>query len=175
MVMTAPPLPFLPPALHGKLVFMGMMAYAGGLDDANRALAPFRALATPLADLVGPTTYSSMFVPEDPSRPAVSIRSRFIDRVGVAEAAVMLEHLDRCDAPMKMAQIRVLGGAAARVPAEATAFAHRQSRILVAFLSMYPETPRHHRRTGPLGEQRHHRHAPERYRRLCELPRRPGR
>jgi hypothetical protein len=38
---------------------------------------------------------------------------------------------------MKMAQIRVMGGAFARVPAEATAFAHRDARVLVAFLAMY--------------------------------------
>jgi hypothetical protein len=33
----------------------------------------------------------------------------------------------------------VLGGAAARVPAGATAFAHRQSRILTTFLALYDD------------------------------------
>ena len=35
--------------------------------------------------------------------------------------------MEACDAPMKMAQIRVLGGAFSRVPADATAFAHRDA------------------------------------------------
>ncbi len=35
-----------------------------------------------------------------------------------------------------MVQIRVLGGAAARVPVEATAYAHRKCRILAAFMAM---------------------------------------
>ena len=38
---------------------------------------------------------------------------------------------------MRVAQIRVLGGAMARVPAEATAFAHRSSRIMVNVAAFY--------------------------------------
>jgi FAD/FMN-containing dehydrogenase len=38
---------------------------------------------------------------------------------------------------MAVAQIRVLGGAMARVPAEATAFAHRGSRIMVNVAALY--------------------------------------
>ena len=139
-VMPAPPLPFLPPALHGKTILMGMMAYAGGAEAAQRALAPFRALATPLADLVGPAPFSSMYIPEDPSlRLSVTCRSLFTAGIDTAQASEILAHLDRTDAPMKVAQVRVLGGATARVPAEATAYAHRKSRVLVGFLAMYPD------------------------------------
>jgi hypothetical protein len=38
---------------------------------------------------------------------------------------------------MRVAQLRVLGGAMARVPADATAFAHRASRIMVNVASFY--------------------------------------
>ena len=38
---------------------------------------------------------------------------------------------------MRLAQLRVLGGAMARVPADATAFAHRQSRIMVNVAAFY--------------------------------------
>src|SRR5215212_9330417 len=53
-VMVAPPMPFLPAEAHGKLVIMAMLVYAGEVDEGERAIAPFRALATPLADTVGP-------------------------------------------------------------------------------------------------------------------------
>jgi FAD/FMN-containing dehydrogenase len=42
---------------------------------------------------------------------------------------------------MKMAQIRVLGGAFGRVPSNATAFGHRDAKIMVAFPSMYGGGP----------------------------------
>ncbi len=41
------------------------------------------------------------------------------------------------DAAVRVAQLRVLGGAMARVPVEATAFAHRQLRIMVNLAAFY--------------------------------------
>jgi FAD/FMN-containing dehydrogenase len=38
---------------------------------------------------------------------------------------------------MRVAQLRVLGGAMARVPVDATAFAHRASRIMVNVAAFY--------------------------------------
>jgi FAD/FMN-containing dehydrogenase len=49
----------------------------------------------------------------------------------------MLEHLETSDAPMCSAQIRVLGGAMARMPVEATAFAHRQRPFMVNVAVIY--------------------------------------
>lgn len=137
MMMTAPPLPFLPPEVHGKLIFMCLMAYAGPAEDAQRALAPFRALATPLADLVGEAPFSSMYIPEDPNMvPAVTMSTMFADHVDRDDAARMIDLINAHDAPVRAAQIRVLGGAMARVPAEATAFAHRNARIMLSFMAM---------------------------------------
>ena len=146
-VMTAPPLPFLPPELHGQVVYMCMMAYAGAPDDAARVLAPFRALATPHADLVRPGRYSSMYMPEPPGpRPAFSVRMRFLDHFGVDEAAVLIRQVERSDAPFRFGEIRVLGGAFGRVPEGATAFAHRQAAVMTAFVaaSETAETARRH-------------------------------
>ena len=47
---------------------------------------------------------------------------------------------------MSVAQLRVLGGAMARVPVEATAFAHRKRSIMAAAAAIYenpPNTPQH--------------------------------
>lgn len=137
MAMPAPPMPFLPPEIVGQTVLIGMMAYAGPVAEAQAALAPFRALATPIADLVGPGPYSMMYLPEDPSfKPTLSVRTLFKNGIDVGEAARILQHLHACDAPMRMAQLRVLGGAAARVSADATAYAHRDAEMLMGFLAM---------------------------------------
>ncbi|CAN7695082.1 FAD-binding oxidoreductase [Devosia sp. Root413D1] len=139
MVMPIPPVPFVPAEFHGRLALIGMMAFSGTPDAATQALAPFRAIATPIADLVGPAPYSAMYAMDPPPemRPAVSCRSRFVDRFSVEAAAKMLAALEACPSPMKMGQIRVLGGAYSRVATDATAFAHRQGKIMVAFLAMY--------------------------------------
>jgi FAD/FMN-containing dehydrogenase len=137
-VMPAPPMPMVPPELHGQLVIMAMLVWAGPVEDGQAAVAPFRALATPLADLVAPMPYPGIYPPEDEAfHPTAIGHTMFVDTVDRQVAETILEHLRSSDAPMRVAQLRVLGGAMARVPADATAFAHRGSKIMVNVASFY--------------------------------------
>jgi hypothetical protein len=131
-VMPAPPMPFVPAEQHGKLVIFGMLCYAGAVEAGERAVAPFRALATPIVDMVKPGRYPEMYPPEDESyHPIGPSRTMFMDSVDRGVADKIVEHLGATDAMLRVAQLRVLGGAMARVPVDATAFAHRRSRIMV--------------------------------------------
>jgi FAD/FMN-containing dehydrogenase len=150
-VMPCPPLPFVPEPEHGKLVVFALMAFAGDNDAGRRALEPFRSLATPLADLLRPIPYPEMYPPDNPDyHPVAAGRTMFLDRIDRDVAALIIErleeHMRTTNATMAVAQLRVLGGAMARVPADATAFAHRSSRILVnlaALVSDLAELPPH--------------------------------
>ncbi|MEH1122956.1 FAD-binding oxidoreductase [Micromonospora sp. CPCC 206061] len=131
-VMPAPPMPFVPEEMHGQLIIMGLLCYAGDAEAGERAIAPFRALATPIADMVRPIRYPEMYPPEEGEyHPTAVGRSLFVDTVGLDRAETIVEWLRASDAPMRVAQLRVLGGAMARVAADETAFAHRASRIMV--------------------------------------------
>ena len=137
-VMPCPPMPFVPEEHHGRLVNMALMAYAGDPHAGERALAPFRALASPIVDMVHPMPYPEIYPPEDPDyHPTAVSRTLFVDRVDRDVAALIVERLNASDASLRVAQLRVLGGALARVPADATAFAHRSSRIMVNVAAFY--------------------------------------
>ena len=137
-VMPAPPLPFLPAEVHGRLVIFAMMAFAGDEQSAERAIAPFRSLATPIADMVKPGPYVGMYPPEDPNyRPTAVARTMFVDSVDGPTAETIFEYLAKSDAAMRVAQLRVLGGALARVSADATAYAHRSRPMLVNVAAFY--------------------------------------
>jgi FAD/FMN-containing dehydrogenase len=137
-VMTAPPMPFLPQEYHGKPIIMGMIVYTGAADAGERVVAPFRALATPFADMVRPMKYPEMYPPEEGEyHPIAAARTMFMDSVDRSIAKTMLEHIRASTASMAVAQLRVLGGAMARVPEDATAFAHRKSRIMVNLAAVY--------------------------------------
>lgn len=137
-VMPAPPMPFLSEEVHGQLIIMGMLAYVGDAAAGQAALAPFRALAAPLADMVRPMSYPEMFPPDDDSyHPTAVSRTMFIERVDRGVAATIDRYLRASDASVRVAQLRVLGGAMARVPADATAFAHRSSRVMVTVAAFY--------------------------------------
>jgi FAD binding domain-containing protein/berberine-like enzyme len=137
-VMPAPPMPFVPESARGQLVAMVLMCAAADGEQGLRAVAPFRAIAPPVVDMVRPMRYPEIFPPDDTSyHPLAISRTLFVDRVDRTVADTILDFLRRSDAPMRVAQLRVLGGAMARVPRENTAFAHRDARILANVASFY--------------------------------------
>ncbi|HEY7738856.1 MAG TPA: FAD-binding oxidoreductase [Candidatus Limnocylindria bacterium] len=137
-VMPGMPMPGMPESAIGQIVAMAILCYAGDAEAGEAAIAPFRALAEPILDLVHPMAYPEIYPPDDPSyRPLAEARTMFIDHVDRPTAELILERLQASDAAMRVAQLRPLGGAMARVPDEATAFAHRQSEIMVNIASFY--------------------------------------
>ena len=142
-------MPFLPEAVHGKLVILGMIAYAGDDAAAEAAIAPFRALAQPYADFIKPGPYLSMYPPEDPDyHPTAVSKMLFVNRIGTPEAQQIVDTLTRADAVFRVTQIRVLGGAIARVPADATAYAHRSATIMINVAAFYTSPEDHVKQQG---------------------------
>ncbi|HEX5824147.1 MAG TPA: BBE domain-containing protein, partial [Candidatus Limnocylindrales bacterium] len=94
-----------------------------------------------IADLVAPIPYPEIYPPDDAEyHPIAANRTMFIDRVDLDVAQLIVdrieEHMRTSGAQMAVAQLRVLGGTMAQVPADATAFAHRSSRIMVNVASL---------------------------------------
>jgi FAD/FMN-containing dehydrogenase len=82
--------------------------------------------------------YPEIYMPDDPEyRPLAEARTMFVDRVNGPAAELILERLAASDSPMRVAQLRPLGGAMADVPVDATAFAHRASRVMVNVAAFY--------------------------------------
>jgi FAD/FMN-containing dehydrogenase len=148
-LMVAPPMPLVPAEHHGRLIMLVLLAYTGPVDAGELVIAPFRALATPLVDSVQPMRYPALYEMMEGGPESVAqeqARSMFVDHLDDRRAEAILEHLRTSTAPMAVAQLRVLGGAMARVPVEATAFAHRRRRIMVAAGAVYgdaADTPVH--------------------------------
>jgi FAD/FMN-containing dehydrogenase len=134
-------MPGIPEELLGKLVVFGFLVYAGDVEAGERAMAPFRALAAPLVDMLRPMEYPEIYPPDDPDyHPTAVGHTMFVDHVDVGVATRIVDYLEASDASMRVAQLRVLGGAMARVPSDATAFAHRSSRIMVNVAAFHDGT-----------------------------------
>jgi FAD/FMN-containing dehydrogenase len=137
-VMPAPPMPFVPPEQHGQMIVMALICFAGPAEAGERALEPFRSLATPIADMVRPISYPEMYQPEpEDYHPTAVIRSGFLERLDDSAAETLLERLASSDAAMRVTQLRVMGGAISRVPNDATAFGHRDAKIMCNVVSFF--------------------------------------
>ena len=146
-VMACPPLPFVAAEHHGSPVLLASVCWAGDAESGEQALAPLRAIAEPLADLVAPKPYPELFPPEETGgpEPLATMRTLFLDEVDESAAGGVLDAVLGDESLVRVVQLRPLGGAAARVPSLATAYAHRASRVLVNVAALYTDPADHDR------------------------------
>ena len=143
LLMYAPPAPYLPQAQQGKLVFAIQLCYSGDLAEGERVVAPLRALRTPIADLVAPMPYPAIFplTEDDPMRGfAHDGRSLFLETLNDEALDTLAQEAVVFMAPGIAVQLRVLGGAMGRVPADATAFAHRDAQMMIVVAHAGPRS-----------------------------------
>jgi FAD/FMN-containing dehydrogenase len=146
-VMKAPPMPFIPDEFHGRPVVMVLLAHCGDIQEGQEIVDRLRKIATPLADMARPMPYLEVYPPEEEGfHPVAAIRTMFTESIDRDAAVSILEHLEASSAFLPVAHLRALGGAMARVPADATAFAHRDRKLLANVFALYegPEQKEEH-------------------------------
>jgi FAD/FMN-containing dehydrogenase len=125
---TVPPLPVIPENLHWRPAIGVACCYAGTVEDGERAVRALRRFGTPLVDLLAPSSY-------------VAFQGGFDDTVlhgwhyywkaanlaGLSDdaIAVIADHAYAARSPRSYAAMFHMGGAVARVPFDATAYAGR--------------------------------------------------
>ena len=138
-LMHAPPAPHVPLERIGEMVLSILVTWTGSLEDGEQALAPLRALATPVADAIGPMPYSAMynFTAHQAAPHAASMRTMFADNLSDSALDAALAAMERGTSPYSLIQFRGLGGAYARIDNDATAFAHRDRRYFVSVIALW--------------------------------------
>ena len=143
-VMPCPPMPFVPEE-HRRAGDHGDHRWTGPAGAATPSLAPFRALGDAARRMRAADPVPGDVPARGPDYPRLPSRGTlFMDRVDRGGRQRSSTGSTAADATMRVVQLRVLGGAMARVPADATAFGHRGGRIMVnlAAFSKAPTTSR---------------------------------
>jgi FAD/FMN-containing dehydrogenase len=137
-LMAAPPAPFIPVEEQGKPTLAIMLVWAGDPEAGQAALAPFRALATPIADVVMPMPYPGIyeFTQAAEARSAEMVRSMFLDELDDEAVDILLDRTAKLASSGAMTQIRIISGAMARVPGESTAFGHRDREVMLNLITL---------------------------------------
>jgi FAD/FMN-containing dehydrogenase len=132
LLLTVPPAPPFPPELHGEKVLMVNWVYAGPVEEAELVTRPLRWYGRPAADLTANLPYTVVQSRTDAAVPhgrSYYMKADFFDLTDEAIETILDEFaLSTIAAEIHVAQ---LGGAVARVPAEATAFGHRHGGHMV--------------------------------------------
>ncbi len=134
-IMATPPLPFVPAEHHGALSLLAMVAYDGDPAEGRAALAPYRAVAEPIAEALAEMPYPAIFEMGGPEGPMGFVaRSFYLPALDDAAVDTILDFMERRTSPMAMVQLRVLGGAVGRVSNDATAYAFRDRQLAVVVI-----------------------------------------
>ena len=137
-VMPAFPAPFIPQEYRGHPMILANMAFAGPVDEADKVLAPFRALAKPFLDTLKRVPYLALYPDEEVPRPGTPEQATmFVNDIDQAAGQTIIDFVNNSDSVIRLVQIRVLGGAMNRVPADATAYAHRRSPIMLYMINFW--------------------------------------
>ena len=134
---TAPPLPFLDSAWHGRPICIVAFCWSGDPSAGERVLEPIRQAGAALGELIAPMPYREWQQLLDSTAPAgrryywksanfASLSDNVIDRLASAARAL--------PTPVTEIHVQHIGGAVARAPSSECAFAHREIPFFVNLL-----------------------------------------
>ncbi len=125
---TIPPLSAIPEDLHLRPAIAIACCYAGGVEEGERAVRELRRFGTPLVDLIEPKPYVAHQSAIDETVPhAWHYYWKATNLTGLSDdlISVIADHAYTASSPRSYAVMFHMGGAVARVPHDATAYAGR--------------------------------------------------
>ncbi|HEY6456240.1 MAG TPA: FAD-binding oxidoreductase [Steroidobacteraceae bacterium] len=142
VIANAPSLPFLDAAWHGRPVVIFAVCWCGELAAGEREMSALRGQGRPLADHIGPMPYANWQQMQDPGAPAgkfyywktanySSLSEHTLEQLAAAAHCL--------PTPRSEIHLQHMGAAVARVPAEESAFAHRDAQFFVNLIGSADE------------------------------------
>jgi FAD/FMN-containing dehydrogenase len=126
----APPLPFLPPEVHGKPVIVFAMCYNGPVENGPSVVESVRAFGTPLGEHLGPMPYVAWQQAFDPLlTPGARNywKSHNLGEIQDGLIDALLGAIDNLPSPQCEIFFGQIGAQTQRVPVEGTAYSSRDT------------------------------------------------
>jgi FAD/FMN-containing dehydrogenase len=138
-LMHIPPLPFLPEPLQGQSVCVVRGCYVGDMADGAAALQPMRELGGLIFDAFGPMSFSDVaMISNDPLAPTnAQAFTEVLSDLSPEVIEMLIAATGRAsESPVVFAEVRHVGGAINRTPADSGAFGHRDREFILFVLAV---------------------------------------
>jgi FAD/FMN-containing dehydrogenase len=129
-ILNAPPVPFLPEAVHGTRVVVLVACYSGSVEDGEAALRSLREYGDPIADAVQPMPYTALQQLFDEAyAPGARNywKSALVDPLPDEAIDLVVDRAETFPSPETQIVVEHLRGAIATVDPSATAYRHRNA------------------------------------------------
>jgi FAD/FMN-containing dehydrogenase len=130
----APPLPFLPEEVHGRMILILPVFVAGDMESGKPLVEPLRAIGKPIADVVGPHPYTGWQQAFDPLlTPGARNYWKSHNFSALEDGALdaIVDYAGRLPSDQTEIFVARMGGAMNRRPDHATAYPHRDVEYLM--------------------------------------------
>jgi FAD/FMN-containing dehydrogenase len=138
----APPLPFVPADRAGEPFVAVVSCWTGPADEGERIIQGFRDVAMPVAEHVGEMPYpalNSAFDALVPPGLQHYWKAAYVREMTDEAIAVHMEHGPKVPAVNSTVHLYPIDGAVQDVPADATAFGHRDANFAPVIAGMWPD------------------------------------
>ncbi len=130
----APPLPFLPEAVHGQGIIAFALCYAGDPKQGEPLIEPLRKFGTVLGEHVGVQPYTAWQQAFDPLLAAGARnywKSHNFSTLSDGLFDTVIEYSDKLPSPQCEIFFGALGGAVTRLRPDSTAYPHRDAQFVM--------------------------------------------
>jgi FAD/FMN-containing dehydrogenase len=125
---------------EGQQIAAYLPWYYGTEDEATEPMRQLREFGPPLADMTAPTPYVAEQTMLDEGFPAgmqIYWKSHFLSGLPDEAINIIVDNANAAPSPLSATLLETMGGAVARVAADATAFAHRDAPFNLAIIARW--------------------------------------
>jgi FAD/FMN-containing dehydrogenase len=130
----APPAPWLQPSIHGKPIVALFVCHSGSVADGERAVAPLKAIGSPVGDIVQRRTYASQQSLLDATQPKgrrYYWKSEYLPGLNAGLLSVALEHASTLPSPHAAVMLFPIAGTLNRLPQDYSPAGNRDAAAVV--------------------------------------------
>jgi len=139
----APPAPWLRQDVHGRPIIALFVCHTGPIDEAERQVAPLKALGSPVGDTVQRRTYVSQQSLLDATQPKgrrYYWKSEYLAGLSLDLLAQAAEHTRRIVSPHSAIGLFPLDGALNRLPEDHSAVGNRDATVVLNIQAAWDKT-----------------------------------
>jgi hypothetical protein len=130
----APPAPWLPQEVHGKLIVALFVCDTGPIEEAKKRVAAIKAFGSPVGDIVQPRPYitqQSLLDATQPNGRRYYWKSEYLPGVERELLGRMIKHSERIESPHSAILLFPLHGALSDLPEDHSAVGNRKTGMVL--------------------------------------------
>ncbi len=139
----APPAPWLPKDVHGKLIVALFVCHSGSVEEARKQVAPIKAFGSPVGDIIQPRPYVSQQSILDATQPKgrrYYWKSEYLSKLEPEILAKVIEHAERIVSPHSGVILFPIDGPLNRLPEDHSAVGNRDATRVLNITASWENT-----------------------------------